>query len=221
MTERLGVMLVDDHMIVRTGLSQLLGSLDAFTVVAEAESGEEALYLYRKHRPDVVLMDVRMPGMGGIAAVETLCRHHPDACVVALSTFFEPATIGQMMASGARAFLAKTISADLLAEAIVRVSAGERLLFEGEALVPSGEGDFLPPKEASGVETSPLGAQQRRVLALLSKGFSNAQIGEYIGISVATVRYHVSVILQKLGVTNRAEAVAISIRDGLFTNEDF
>lgn len=222
MNDLLRILVVDDHMIVRTGLSQLLGSFDNFHVVAEAESGEEALYLYTRHRPDVVLLDVRMAGMDGISAAAALCNLHPQACVVALSTFADDATIRQMLAAGARAFLAKTISSDLLAEAIVRAARGERLIFESDRLIAADTIMTAPsqPVLPDG-EPMAIGRQQRRILALLSKGFSNAQIGEYLGISVATVRYHVSAILQKLGVTNRAEAVAMSIRNNLFNDHDF
>lgn len=222
MNNVLRILIVDDHMIVRTGLSQLLGSFDSFQVVAEAESGEEALYLYTRHKPDVVILDVRMAGMDGVSAAAALCNLHPEACIVALSTFADTATVQQMLSAGARAFLAKTISSELLAEVIVRAARGERLVFQGDALVVADTIEAQPPKPLTcDEEPMTIGRQQRRILALLSKGFSNAQIGEYLGISVATVRYHISVILQKLSVSNRAEAVAISIRNNLFDDQDF
>lgn len=222
MSDVLRILIVDDHMIVRTGLSQLLGSFAIFDVVAEAESGEEALYLYMRHRPDVVLMDVRMAGMDGTSAAAALRQSHPDACIVALSTFADDGTVRQMLAAGARGFLAKTISSDLLAEAILRVARGERLVFQSDALIVAETIETSSPEPVSSdEELMVIGRQQRRILALLSKGFSNAQIGEYLGISVATVRYHVSAILQKLGVTNRAEAVATGIRHNLFDDHDF
>lgn len=125
-----------------------------------------------------------------------------------------------MVEAGARAFLSKAITAEMLAEAMRRVSKGERLLYEGGALapLPLSLGPVVP---GGAGEIEPLGKQQRRVLALLTKGYSNTQIGEYLGISATTARYHVSAILAKLGVTNRAEAAALATRLGLFDNSDF
>ncbi len=209
------ILLVDDHMVVRAGLTQVIGAMAGFTVVGQAESGEEALFLCQLHRPHIVLMDVRMQGMGGTGATESIRRYHPDVRVIGLSTFADSETVAQMLAAGASGFLPKTVSADELADAIRRVHAGERIVDAGLA-----EPD--PPAAAStNAAEVTLSGQQRRVLALLTKGYTNGEIASYLGISLPTARYHVSAILLKLGVSNRAEAAALAARNRLVDDADF
>lgn len=208
------VLLVDDHMVVRAGLAQVLGAIEGFTVVGQAESGEEALFLCQRHHPNVVLMDVRMQGMGGISATEAICKHHPDVRVIALSTFADSETVAQMLAAGASGFLPKTVSAEELADAICRVNEGERVV--GETMAPP-----QPAPDAAEVAEVMLSGQQRRVLALMTKGYTNGEIASYLGISLPTARFHVSAILLKLGVSNRAEAAALAVRNRLVGEADF
>lgn len=215
--EPVRILLVDDHMVVRAGLAQVIGGVRGLTVVAEAENGEEALFQCQRHQPDVALMDVRMQGMGGIAATEAICKYHPKVAVIALSSFSDPATVARMLAAGARGFLPKSVSAQALSDAIRKVHQGETVV-DPECL-PQVATAFAPT--SPGDEDMDLSAQQRRVLALLSKGYTNPEIARYLGISMPTARYHVSAILVKLGVSNRAEAAAMAIRNRLVSNEDF
>ncbi|WP_446653585.1 response regulator transcription factor [Blastomonas sp.] len=217
LAEPVRILLVDDHMVVRAGLAQVVGSVPGLVVVAEAENGEEALFQCQRERPDVVLMDVRMQGMGGIAATEAICRYHPNIAVIGLSSFADPPTVARMLAAGARGFLPKSVLAGDLKAAIRRVHHGETVVDPG--CLPQVATAFDPTTPSE--DDLELSAQQRRVLALLSKGYTNPEIAKYLGISMPTARYHVSAILVKLGVSNRAEAAAMAIRNRLVSNSDF
>lgn len=212
------LLLVDDHMVVRAGLVQVLGAVPDIEIVGAVASGEEALVLCQQLRPDVVLMDVRMAGIGGVGTAEVIARYHPGIRILALSTFTDEATVAAMTRAGAVGFLPKTVSGEELAEAIRAVHAGRPLASPdaGHAKMDHAGG----PAAANG-ETPMLGQQQRRVLALLTKGYTNTEIAGYLGISMPTARYHVSAILLKLGVSNRAEAAALAVREGLVGQADF
>ena len=204
------VLVVDDHMMVRAGLSQVIGAMEGFAIAGEAENGEEALLLCQRDRPDVVLLDVRMPGMGGRGATEAIRTYHPDVKIIGLSTFDDGDSVARMLEAGASGFLPKAVSAHELADAIRRVHAGEIVVGPGC--------DAPAPVEAAPAQVEieiTLGGQQRRVLALLTKGYTNAELATYLGVSLSTARYHVSSLLLKLGVTNRTEAAALAVRNGL------
>jgi two-component system, NarL family, response regulator LiaR len=210
----LRILLADDHMLVRMGLARVIGAHPQMELVAEAENGEEALFLCQKHRPDVVLMDVRMDGMGGVAATEAIRRYHPGARVIGLSTFHDRASVDAMLAAGASGFLSKVVSADELADAILRVAAGETVV---GPVAPAASA----PAAAGKSPSVDMGDQQRTTLALLTKGYTNPEIARYLGVSLPTARYHVSALLAKLGVSNRAEAAALAVRDQLISDDDF
>lgn len=219
-TKDIRILLVDDHMVVRKGLVHVLDSADGLQVVGEAENGEEALYLCQKLKPDIVIMDVKMEGIGGIETTRLITQHHPSIRILGLSTFAQQEVVSEMLAAGAQGYLLKDVSAHELAESIQRIYSGETL---------------LPPDldNGSGVDTQPdnthdlsepavnMGGQQRKVLALMTKGFTNSEIAAHLGISQPTARYHVSAILQKLDVSNRAEAAAMAIRSNLIDETDF
>lgn len=211
-TEGIRVLLVDDHLIVRQGLAYLLAGASDVSVVGETDSGEEALHLSRTLRPDIVLMDVRMPGMGGVAATEAIRRHHPGAKVIGLSTFADDATVASMIAAGAYGHLSKAVTFDELVDAIRQVHAGGTAV--ARAVGPGRSAEL-----STGIAAAITG-QQRRVLALLAKGFTNAEIAGYLGISASTVGYHVGAILTKLGASNRAEAAATAIRERMIDERD-
>ncbi|MEM1285146.1 MAG: response regulator transcription factor [Pseudomonadota bacterium] len=219
-TDPIRVLLVDDHMVVRKGLVHVLNSADAIEVIGEAENGEEALYLCQKLRPDVVVMDVKMDGIGGLEAARLITEHHPSSRILALSTFADPQIVGAMMDAGAKGYLLKDVSAAELSDAVMRVHDGEVLLPDLSSFDSAGEVE--PSEQASlGDLQSSLGGQQKKVLALMTKGFTNPEIAEQLGISTTTARYHVSAILRKLDVSNRSEAVAVAIRSDLVSSSDF
>lgn len=210
MGAKIRVLVVDDHLMVRKGIAQLLAQAEEVDLVGEAESGEAALELCGSLSPDIVLMDLRMPGMGGLAATETIHRAHPDIRIIGLSTFAEDHMVTSMVASGASAHLPKSVTFDELIDAIRKVAGGEPVERHGGA----------PPVERVTNLSGAITGQQRRVLALLAKGFTNPEIAKYLGFSVSTANYHVGAILAKLGVANRAEAAAIAVREQLIDEFD-
>lgn len=208
------LLIVDDHLVVRHGLRQLLSEAADIEIVGEADNGEEALYLCQKLRPDLILMDIRMPGMGGIAATAAIRQYHGAVRVIGLSTFAEEETEAAMIASGAQAHLSKTVTFEELVGAIRRVHAGDVIRRDQPAIAA------LAPHATAPAITPTITGQQRRVLALLTKGFTNAEIAGYLGFSAATAGYHVGAILAKLDVSNRAEAAAMAIREKLVDERD-
>lgn len=216
MTDPIRLMIVDDHTIMRVGIAHALNAAPDIVVVGQAESGEEALYLCSKHHLDVMLIDVSMPGMGGVAVTQTIRQHYPAITIIGFSMHEDRATRRAMILAGANGYLSKAIApADLIAS-IRRIQAGE---LDAAAL----EADEDQPAAASGGCPSPpgLAPQQRRVLALVTKGYTNAEIASYMDITVRTARHHVSAILTKLGAANRAEAVAMAMRNRLVSQDDF
>lgn len=218
MAEPIRILIVDDHMVVRAGLAQVINAAEDMTVVAEAASGEEALLQCHQHQPALVLMDMMMRGMGGQGATEVITRYHPATRILVLTTFGDLKAQERMLAAGARGFLSKTASVVDLLTAIRRVHAGEIVCDAGGEPDIQPEPAAVPAEPGLGVE---LGAQQRRALALLTKGYTNNEIASYMGISLPTARYHVSAILLKLGVSNRAEAAALAARHKLVSDIDF
>lgn len=214
---KIRILLADDHMLVRAGLARVIGSRADMEIVGEAENGEEALYLCQKLQPDIVLMDIRMDGMGGVGATEGIRRYHPKIKVIGLSTFHDKSTVDAMLAAGASGFLSKVVSAAELVEAVLQVQAGQ-IAVRGTTAPVAGGGAAARAQAKSAPE---LGDQQRTALALLTKGFTNPEIARYLGVSVPTARYHVSALLAKLGVSNRAEAAALAVREQLVSDEDF
>lgn len=214
--ENIRILLVDDHMVVRKGLFHVLDTLPDLDVIAEAESGEAALYLCQKLQPDIVIMDIKMDGMGGLEATRLIAQHHPSTRILGLSTFANQEVISEMFSAGAHGYLLKDVSAQELADAIRRIHSGEKLS------PPDIQID--PTQQTSGNVSEPpveMGLQQRKVLALMTKGFTNSEIAVQLGISQPTARYHVSAILQKLNVSNRVEAAAMAIRSSLIDENDF
>ena len=220
MSKIIRILLVDDHMVVRRGIMHVLSEVSDFSTIGEAENGEEALFLSTKLKPDIVLMDVQMSGMGGIEATRMIVQHHSSARVIGLSTFANRESVSGMIEAGACGYLLKNISADELTDAIRRVHGGEIIipteLPENRVREPeiADIGDDLGQADT-------LGIQQKKVLRLMTKGFTNPEIAEHLGISSPTARYHVSAILRKLDVSNRSEAVALAIRLNLIDADDF
>jgi NarL family two-component system response regulator LiaR len=203
------VMIVDDHTVVRGGLRFFLMAFDDIELVAEAASGEEALRLCGEIQPDVVLMDMVMPGMDGAETTRLLRERHPQIQVLALTSFENGDLVQSALQAGAIGYLLKDVPIDDLAQAIRSAQVGRSTLAPeaAQALVkatmrPTAPGDALTDR-------------QKEVLALVVDGLSNAEIASRLVISIATVRYHVSTILSKLGAANRAEAAALAVKHNL------
>lgn len=203
------VMVVDDHMVVRKGLRHVIAFFPGIVVVAEADNGEEALGLCQQLQPDVVLMDVQMDGMGGIAATQAIRQCCPQTKVLALSTFQDTASVTQMLQAAANGYLLKNTSAEEMERAIHAVHGGETVLSPVIAKALAAE------QVAVGSANPKLSAQQQKVLGLLVQGFNNTEIADKLNISQPTARYHVSAILLKLGVATRVEAAAQAVKRGL------
>lgn len=203
------VMVVDDHAVVRSGLRMFLLAFDDIELVAEAASGEEALRLCAEARPDVVLMDMVMPGMDGADTTRELRQQYPQTQVLALTSFQSGELVQDALQAGAIGYLLKDVPIDELAAAIREAHAGRSTLAPAaaQALVKA-----TRQQPAIGFD---LTERQKEVLALVVEGLSNAEIAERLVITLATARYHVSTILSKLGASNRAEAAAMAIKHDL------
>jgi NarL family two-component system response regulator LiaR len=206
--QRIRVVIVDDHVLVRSGLEVVLGMFDDIELAGQAGDGEEAVRLCRELGPDVVLMDLVMPGVSGVEATRQILATSPGTKVVALTSFTDDDLIGQTLRAGAIGYLMKNVTADQLADAVRAAHAGRSTLAPeaADALVRSVS---APP----GAES--LTAREREVLKLMADGLTNADIAERLVIGVATVKTHVSSIISKLGVSTRTEASATAIRRGL------
>lgn len=198
------LLLIDDHFVVRSGLVASLELEDDLKVIAQADRGEEAAPLFAKLQPQVVLMDVQLPGMSGIEATAALIREHPTARVLIFSTFARDEEIQTALRAGALGYLQKSSSRDDLLKAIRTVARGERSLppdidqrLKDRLLEPE-----ITPRE-------------REILTLITQGNANKEIAATLGISEDTVKQHVSRILVKLKVNDRAQATAEAIRRGL------
>jgi two-component system invasion response regulator UvrY len=205
------VMLVDDHAVVRTGFRLLLQSLTEVSVVAEAESGEAACQRYTELTPDVVVMDLAMPGMGGLEALKRIRAHHPQARVLALSAHDDPMHARRALQEGALGFLSKRSAPEALLEAVTTVAAGRRYLDSQLA-------QKLALAEIDGGAKSPierLSEREFEVFIRLASGATVQKIADDLKLSASTVGTHLYNIKQKLAVVNQSELTLIAIRHGL------
>ena len=198
------VMTVDDHPIFRDGLTALLAFYKDFELVAEASDGAQAVALFRTHRPDVTLMDLSMPVMGGAQATEAITAEFPDAHIIALTTYEGDADIHRALEAGARGYLLKDALRNQVADAIRSVHRGGRVV---PPTVAQKLAEFTPRIE--------LTDREREVLALMAKGQSNKEIADSIGRTEATVKVHVLHILSKLDVDDRTAAVTVALKRGM------
>ena len=204
------VMLVDDHTVVRSGLSAFLFAYDDLELVGEAASGERAIQLCQQFQPDVVLMDLVMPGMDGATATGLIREKCPEIQVIALTSFKEQELVEGALQAGAIGYLLKDVSADELANAIRSAAAGKPTLSPEAAQVLIQA--TRAPAEKPGYD---LTDREREVLALMVEGLNNNQIAARLIVSVSTAKFHVSSILSKLGVASRTEAVAVALQNNL------
>ena len=208
------VLIADDHMVVREGLRALLDAEPDLDPVGAACDGAEAVRLAGELAPDVVLMDLRMPGVDGIEAIRRIKASYPEVQVVILTTYDDDQYIVRGLRAGARGYLLKDTDRNVLYDAI-------RAAARGESLLPSTVVDKMVAHLADGgrgsqpVQAESLSPRETQVLALLAQGAANKQIARQLEISERTVKAHVTGILNKLGASSRTEAVAIAMRSGL------
>jgi NarL family two-component system response regulator LiaR len=205
------VMIVDDHTMVRRGLEAFLKAKADLELVGEARDGCEALQVCEHVQPDVILMDLVMPSMGGADATRTIRERWPQVQVIALSSFDEKELVQEALQAGAISYLLKNVSVDDLAEAIRAAYAGR------PTLAPEATQVLIQTASQEPTPGHDLTPREREVLILMVEGLNNPQIAERLTISRSTARAHVSNILSKLGVSNRAEAITLALRRKLVT----
>ena len=198
------ILVVDDHFVVRMGLTTLINTQSDMTVVGEATNGKQAVELFRAERPDVTLMDLRMPEMNGVDAITAIRNEHPDCRIIVLTTYDGDEDIYRAFQAGARAYLLKDMHRDELLEAIRSVYRGQRFI---PPVVASSLADRMPRSE--------LTTREMEVLRLIVKGMSNKEIASALDITEGTVKVHVNNVLGKLGVSDRTKAATTAIQRGI------
>ena len=201
---RIRVLVADDHPVVRTGLAAVIAQEQDLLLVVEAEDGARAVALFREHRPDVVVMDLRMPLMDGIQAIRTLTAEFPGARILAMTTYEGDADIRRALDAGAQGYLLKDM---LLSEVITAIRAVQR----GERVIPAA----VAVRLAEFPERSDLTEREVEVLQLVARGLSNKEVAKAIGRMDETVKIHLKNIFTKLGVADRTEAVTVALARGL------
>jgi DNA-binding NarL/FixJ family response regulator len=204
MSEPIRILVAEDHLVARVGVTTIVNMQPDMTVVAEASNGQQAVEMFRKHRPDVTLLDMRMPVMGGVEAAAAIRKEFPDARMVALTTYGGDEDIRRALAAGVQAYLTKDVLHDELLKAIHAVHAGQT---------------YLPPAVAASLAAQmprpDLSAREIQVLELVVQGLANKQIAYSLNIAEHTVKNHVKNILSKLGVQDRTQAATAAIQRGI------
>jgi DNA-binding NarL/FixJ family response regulator len=202
--EKISVMVVDDHPLMRVGVVSIINARADMLVVAEAGSGEDAVTLFQHYKPDITLMDLRLPRMNGVEAITAIRATSPRSRFIILTTYEGDEDIHRALEAGAQGYIIKGMSFEVLVEAIRRVHSGARF-------IPAPVAQAL----ASRIPASSLSLREREVLELIAKGKSNKGIATDLGITEATVKCHVSTILMRLDATDRTQAVVTALQRGL------
>jgi two-component system, NarL family, response regulator DevR len=208
------IILVDDHEVVRLGLKALLEHHPQFEVVGEAGTAKEAIEQVTQHRPDIVLMDIRLPGASGIEACEEITTNYPETKVIMLTSYAEDDMLFSAIRSGASGYVLKQIGGDDLIRAIEAVGRGESMLDPAVTQRVFQEVRRAVKEEEASAFAN-LSTQEKHVLSLVSEGKTNREIAKALFLGEGTVRNYVSSILSKLGVSNRAEAAAYAVEHSL------
>lgn len=198
------VLIADDHPVVRSGLAMIIQYATGIETVAEASTGTEAVQLFRQHQPDVVLMDLKMPEMGGVDAIASIRQEYPNARIIVLTTYDGDEDIYRGLSAGARGYLLKNVTHQELVEAIQRVHAGQKY-------IPAEVGARLSERMSSPQLTE----RERQVLLLMSEGKNNQEIAGALKVSEGTIKFHVNGILRKLEVSDRTQAVLVALKRGI------
>lgn len=204
MNNNIRIMVIDDQAVVRQGFVALINTVPDMEVIAEGINGQQAIDLYDQHTPDVTLIDLRMPVVGGVEAISAIRRDYPDARLIVLTTYDGDEDIYRSLQAGAKGYLLKDVFFEELETAIRSVHAGSRH-------IPAAIAIRLAERMAS----SDLTGREMEVLELIARGQSNKEIGVSLTISEATVKSHINNILSKLGVTDRTQAVTTALQRGL------
>jgi DNA-binding NarL/FixJ family response regulator len=204
MSEPIRILVAEDHLVARVGVTTIVNMQPDMKVVAEASNGQQAVEMYRKFRPDVTLLDLRMPGMTGVEAASAIRKEFPDAHMIALTTYGGDEDIRRALAAGVQAYLTKDVLHDELLKAIRAVHAGQTYL---PAAVAAALAAQMPRPDLS--------AREIQVLELIVRGLANKQIAYSLSIAEHTVKNHVKNILSKLGVQDRTQAATAAIQRGI------
>jgi len=201
---KISIMVIDDQAVVRQGFVSLINTVPDMEVIAEGINGQQAIDLYRQHKPDVTLIDLRMPVMTGVEAISAIRREFPDARLIVLTTYDGDEDIYRSLQAGAKGYLLKDVFFEELESTI-------RAVFSGARRIPAAIADKLAERMA----TTELTAREMEVLELIVRGNSNKEIGATLNISEATVKSHINNLLSKLGVTDRTQAATTALQRGL------
>jgi NarL family two-component system response regulator YdfI len=219
MSEPIRILIADDHEVIREGLRLILEAEDDFVVVGEAADGREAIELVRDLQPQVVLMDLRMPGMDGLTAIKQLRQQWPDLNVVILTTYNEDALMIEGLRSGARSYLLKDTKRQVLFDTLRAAARGEALLRPDVMARVIGQ-SLTAPSAAKPVEGLALTDREHEVLIGVARGERSKEIAARLGITERTVKAHLASIYNKFGVDSRAGAIAVASQRGLISPHD-
>ena len=215
MTDRIRILVAEDQQLVRDGIVTMLGVREDFVVVAQVGDGARAVTEAHRTRPDVAMLDIRMPILDGIAATRQITAMLPDTRVLVLTTFGTDELVFEALAAGAAGFLLKDVRAEDLLEAVAAVARGEGRLDPSVTAAVVGHFRAHRGVPSGGRDLSSLTARETDVLAHLAQGLSNAEIASSLGIAPGTVKSHVATVLSKLGVRDRVQAVIAAYESGL------